>query len=62
MVIAQFQPLLDQLSSLVGPVTSLKAAADAANGAVSAQDIQDTVAALQLGVNAVANAAGQPTQ
>lgn len=60
--LTQFQPVLDQLSSLVGPVTSLKAAADAGTSAVSAQDIQDTVTAVQTAVNAIATAAGQPTQ
>ena len=59
-VLSQFQPVLDQLSSLVGPVTSLKAAADA--GAVSAQDVQDTLVAVQTAANAISTAAGQPTQ
>jgi hypothetical protein len=60
--LSQFQPVLDQLSSLVGPVTSLKAAADAGANAVSAQDIADTVVAVQTAVNAIATAAGTPTQ
>jgi hypothetical protein len=60
--LSQFQPVLDQLSALVGPVTSLKAAADAGANAVTAQDIADTVVAVQTAVNAIATAAGQPTQ
>lgn len=59
--LTQFQPVLDQLSSLVAPVTALKAAADAGTSAVTAQDIQDTVTAVQTAVNAIATAAGQPT-
>ena len=62
MVVPEFQKILDQLNALVGPVTTLKATADGAAGSVSAQDVTDTVAALQTAVNGVAVAAGQPTQ
>ena len=62
MILTQFQPVIDQINTLVGPIATLKAASDAGASAVSAQDLTDTVASLQGAVNALATAAGEPTQ
>ena len=58
MIITEFQSVLDQINSLVGPVTTLKANSDAGVGTASAQDVTDTVAALKDAVNGLSTAAG----
>lgn len=50
MILAQFQPVLDELTAAAAAIT---AATEAQAGTVSAQDVADTLAAVQAGADAV---------
>lgn len=50
MILAQFQPVIDQLNASAAAIT---AATEAQAGSVPAQDVADTLTAVQAGADAV---------
>lgn len=55
-VLSQFQPIVDELTTLTAAVSALK---DQASNAPAALDLTDTAAALQAAADGLKSAAGQ---